>query len=105
MRGGLQLSNNLRASGFLGALEHVDARELRGAVQQCSGPCADAAARDIGSQAAKLVAGPAFVMLAVDNTLEIGGRRSFSAVHPCKRDPGGVAVFISVSASAPSRPL
>ena len=28
----------------MGALEHVEARELRGAVQQCSEACADAAA-------------------------------------------------------------
>ena len=44
MRGGLKLFQTLRAFGFMGALEHVEAREPRGAVQQCSEACANAAA-------------------------------------------------------------
>ena len=44
MRGAPELSKPLRAFGFMGALEHVEAREQRGAVQQCSEACADAAA-------------------------------------------------------------
>ena len=44
MRGGLKLFQTLRAFGFMGALEHVEARALRGAVQQCSEACENAAA-------------------------------------------------------------
>ena len=93
MRGGLKLFQTLRAFGFLGALEHVEARELRGAVQQCSDACADATAKVLGSQAASLVAGAA-LRLAVCNTLEITWQTLCAAVQPCKRDPGGVVVLL-----------
>ena len=39
MRGGLKLFQTLRAFWIYGRLEHVEARALRGAVQQCSEAC------------------------------------------------------------------
>ena len=60
MRGGPKLFQTLRAFGFMGALEHVEARELRGAVQQCSEACANAAANRYRLSGYTLVAGAAF---------------------------------------------
>ena len=52
MRGGLKLSNSLRALGFLALRARLAARKLRGAVQRCSECCVEAReATDSGSQA------------------------------------------------------
>ena len=65
MRGGLKLFQTLRAFGFMGALEHLEARELRGAVQQCSEACANAAASRYWLSGCKFGGGARFAGLAV----------------------------------------